>query len=468
MAREWKGLLALISLALSLLLWISGLQESLERPSVDHTLTRRQLELAIQAAPLLPPSLAEVLGEAEPLVALRDALEQQLNAAPEPPLPADALELALLQLRTGRGAVGRSQLGALEGQVPPEQRPLLQLLAGATTNVGAAADSGRGAEGASASAWASAAWDLTPLQTQLVCEQLQEQPAASCLPRQRQRQALVRWLAVSLAPLLLMGAGLLLGLRRLWQLWRGSAAAAPPLLGPELELVDVVLLIAGGFVVLGELLAPLLLVPLVRQLLAGWQLPPPLDAALQVPLLYLGLMLAPLLILAALLAPLANPPAGGWLQWRWRPLASGLRQALAQTLMVLPPVALAGWLIQQIWGDPGGSNPLLELVLRTHSWPALACLALTAVVLAPLFEETLFRGVLLPVLARRWGRGWGVTISALVFGLAHLSLGELTPLVLLGLALGWLRLEGGRLGPCVLMHGLWNGLTFANLVLLAG
>ena len=456
MAREWKGLLALVSLALSLLLWVSGLQESLQRPSVDHTLTRRQLELAIQAAPLLPPPLAQVLGEEEPLAALRDALEQQLNAAPEPPLPADALELALLELRSGQREAGRSQLETLQGQVPPEQRPLLRLLA----DGGIAGSAGR--------AWVRDAWELTPLQAQLVCEQLQSQPAGACLPPERQRQALARWLAVSLAPLVLLGAGLLLGLRRLWQWGRGSAPVPAPLLGPELELVDGVLLIAGGFVVLGELLAPLLLVPLVRQLLAGWRLAPPLDAAVQVPLLYLGLMVAPLLILAALLAPLANPPAGGWLQWRWRPLGSGLRRALAQTLMVLPAVALAGWLIDQVWGDPGGSNPLLELVLRTHSWPALGCLALTAVVLAPLFEETLFRGVLLPVLARRWGRGWGVAISALVFGLAHLSLGELTPLVLLGLALGWLRLESGRLGPCVLMHGLWNGLTFANLVLLAG
>ena len=31
----------------------------------------------------------------------------------------------------------------------------------------------------------------------------------------------------------------------------------------------------------------------------------------------------------------------------------------------------------------------------------------------------------------------------------------------------WLRLRSGRLAPCVLMHGLWNGLTFLNLVLLA-
>ena len=76
--------------------------------------------------------------------------------------------------------------------------------------------------------------------------------------------------------------------------------------------------------------------------------------------------------------------------------------------------------------------------------------------------------VLLPVLAERWGGFAAVLISALVFGIAHLSLGELPPLFVLGLGLGWLRLQSGRLAASVLMHGLWNGLTFANLLLLAG
>jgi hypothetical protein len=60
-----------------------------------------------------------------------------------------------------------------------------------------------------------------------------------------------------------------------------------------------------------------------------------------------------------------------------------------------------------------------------------------------------------------------VLLSAAVFAVAHLSLGELVPLFVLALGLGWLRWQSGRLLPCVLMHALWNGLTFLNLVLLA-
>ena len=54
----------------------------------------------------------------------------------------------------------------------------------------------------------------------------------------------------------------------------------------------------------------------------------------------------------------------------------------------------------QLIGDQGGSNPLLEIVLTSNGSLALFLLATTAVVLAPLFEETIFRGVLLPVLGR--------------------------------------------------------------------
>jgi membrane protease YdiL (CAAX protease family) len=76
--------------------------------------------------------------------------------------------------------------------------------------------------------------------------------------------------------------------------------------------------------------------------------------------------------------------------------------------------------------------------------------------------------VLLPVAGRQLGGRQAVVVSAAVFAAAHLSLGELVPLFVLALGLGWLRLSTGRLLPCVLMHALWNGLTFLNLLLLAG
>lgn len=450
----WRGLLALLCLALCGLLWLAGLQQSLERPSVNDSLNLRQLELAVQAEGVLPPGLAAALGEEKPRQALARELRKGVEASSGAPQPEQTLQLALLE----NAASGTGRLRALAGQLPPEQRVLITTLLGH-------GQSDAGLEQARI-ALLLAPWPVSPLTRQLVCERLAIEVSACAAPGTA-REALVRWLAVSLAPvlLLLLGSGLLI--RELWRRWRGTAPPAPPLQGPPLGLADVTILVAGGFVVLGELVVPQLLIPLVQAVLAPLAARPALLQGLQVLLLYAGLMAAPLLILALQLRCSSRAGGGRGLQWRWRPLPSAVGLALSHVLMVLPAVALSGWLVEQLWSDPSGSNPLLELVLATGDPIALAALALTATVLAPLFEETLFRGVLLPVLGQRWGPLWGVLVSALTFGLAHLSLGELTPLVILGLALGWLRLRSGRLAPCVLMHGFWNGLTFVNLLLLA-
>ena len=286
---------------------------------------------------------------------------------------------------------------------------------------------------------------------------------ATCSSEALSQRAGAQLLTVTVLPVVLLVLGVATLLRELWLRWRGRANEAPPLQGPQLSGVDAVLLIAGGFVVVGELLTPLLVSPLLISLLQQWAIQSPLKEGLSVVALYLALMSGPLLILTWMLRGKAE---AGWLQFRWSPLVVNLRQALKGLLMVLPLVSLVGWLQGQLWGDPGGSNPLLELVLNSHNVAALACFGFTAIVLAPLFEETISRGALLPVAGRRLGAVGGIVLSAAVFAVAHLSLGELLPLLVLGLGLGWLRWNSGRLGSCVLMHALWNGLTFANLVIL--
>ena len=460
----WKSLLALLSLVLSALLWLNGLVDSLQRPSVGNALALRQLELSVLAAPALPAPLKGLLGGVAPAASLREALEQQIDQSEAPAPPAQVLELALLVQQAGDSAKASQLFTDLMGQVSPEQRPLI---------VSLATPSSQGAP-------LQAGWILSPLQQQLVCDRLNQlgKPASATGPcaaanhGQRQaalhQNALLRLLGLSAAPVLLLLVGSAFLLRELWLRWRHRAPPLVELVGPPLDLVDVTLLVAGGFVVCGELLTPLVLAPVLQNSLGFLRGDPALQQAVAVLGMYLGLMSLPLLILWAQLRGKAPKPEGGWLQWHWRPLASALRQAFIQVLKVLPLVTLVGWLFDQLVSKASGSNPLLELVLTTTNPWALLLFSITAMVLAPLFEETLFRGVLLPVLSQRYGGLWGVVISALVFGIAHLSLGELPALFVLGLGLGWLRLQSGRLGPSVLMHGLWNGLTFANLLLLAG
>ncbi len=446
----------MIALSLSLLLWSSGLRESLSRPSVVDALDLRQLELSVLAAEALPPSLRPLLVGENPRGLLRETLERRARESTSPPPAADRLALALLQAdgKANTSSTAAATLAELSSQVNSERRPLLQAL-----KQGAAVP-------ANERETLLAPWGDSSLVAQLSCETLGG-PAPTC-PAQRQATWLIlRLLALTACPtlLLLAGAGLLS--RQLWLAWRRRLPSPPPLVGPPLSLADVTLVIAGGFVLVGEVILPSLTRLSVTGMLATWPLSSATRQGLEVMTTYLTLMVAPLGLLALLVPSQPPPPPGGWLQWGWRPPAAIARPALAMLLMVLPLVALASWLLQALWNDPGGSNPLLDLVLSTSDGWALLTFALTAMVLAPLFEETLFRGVLLPVVGRLLGGPSAVLISALVFAIAHLSLAELVPLSVLGVGLGLLRWQTGRLGACVCLHALWNGLTFANLLLLA-
>jgi membrane protease YdiL (CAAX protease family) len=445
-------LLALLSLSLSALLWFEGLSSSLTRPSVGGDLDLHQLELATLVADVAPSRLTTLVAGDAPRSRLVEQLARQVDGGDSPAPALQRLKLALLE-RPSDPARAEARLRELLPMVEASRRPLLDaLLRGDTlppANLKPVFEP----------------WAAPLLVRQLSCEQLGG-PQRQC-PAFRGRQLLLlRLLAVTLMPALLLMAGVLLLGREFWLLSRGRLALPPPLVGPPLGLVDTTLLIAGGFVLIGEVLLPQLLQGALQTTLLSATGSAALAQGLQVLLLYLSLTVVPLLLLWRLLSGAKGVPAGGWLQWGWRPPATPLRQALQMLLLVLPVVALGGWLVQALWSDPGGSNPMLELVLQGSDPWALVCFAVTAVVVAPLFEEILFRGVLLPVLGTWLGPTGAVLLSAALFAAAHLSLAEWIPLFLLGIGLGVLRLRSGRLASCVMLHALWNGLTFANLLLL--
>ena len=410
---RWKGLLAALSLFVAGFIWLSGLLDSLSRPSVAPALSLQQQELTVLAEPAVPMPLREALLGESP----RDALLK-------------ALEGVSSEERNERQ---QKMLLLLQGQAP------------------ASADAKRDAD--------------DPLIQQLLCEARVSDPLL-CVDGAAAGRAAFRLAVSTVLPLVtaLLGGLLLLG--QAWRLLRGRLLAWPEVQGPDLTLIDMALLVAGGFVVISAVGVPLVAFPLVGALTAG--LGSPRREAVGVVVNYAVMALPSLLILwrQVRALPMDNAPQGGWMQWRIRPLFSAMRDAVAGWLMVTPVVMLTGWLLVRLVGDPGGSNPLLELVLGSHDPIALGLLALTAVVLAPLFEETIFRGALLPVLAARLGQLGGVLLSGLLFAMAHISVGELAPLTVLGVGLGLVRLRSGRLWPSVLMHGLWNAVTFLNLLLL--
>ncbi len=135
-------------------------------------------------------------------------------------------------------------------------------------------------------------------------------------------------------------------------------------------------------------------------------------------------------------------------------------------LLAIPAVLLVSLINQQIWQGQGGSNPLLYLALQAQDKVALAILFVTAAIAAPVFEEIMFRGFLLPSLTRYLSVSTSIVISGLIFAIAHLSLSEVLPLTVLGIILGTVYTRSRNLLAPMLLHSLWNSGTLLSLFIL--
>ena len=82
--------------------------------------------------------------------------------------------------------------------------------------------------------------------------------------------------------------------------------------------------------------------------------------------------------------------------------------------------------------------------------------AFAAVVLAPLWEELLMRGILYPYFRRDFGRKVAIIGSSLAFALLHGIGFILIPTFIAGVALALLYEKTGLLAPCVVAHAVFN------------
>ncbi|MBE9110180.1 CPBP family intramembrane metalloprotease [Nodosilinea sp. LEGE 07298] len=147
---------------------------------------------------------------------------------------------------------------------------------------------------------------------------------------------------------------------------------------------------------------------------------------------------------------------------------SGLLWGLGGYFVALPLMFGVALINQKIWQGQGGSNPLLQTVLEEQDGVALLVFFVTAAIAAPLFEEALFRGFLLPSLTRYLSAGWAIALSAFIFAAAHLSLSEVLPLTVLGAILGFVYTRSRNLLSPMVLHSAWNSATMLGLFILGG
>ena len=267
-------------------------------------------------------------------------------------------------------------------------------------------------------------------------------------------------------PLLSILFGSLLVIKSLWRIIKFKSINWADYEALNLNVLDMIILVSGGFVVLGEVVSPLISITLVD--LFSKDLSYEIIQSLRIFLGYLFMAIPPLYIIYRQIKFTEKQFSleKDYFQFRIKPIKESIYQGFKGWIMIIPFVLLTSLIMDLIVENQAGSNPLLEIVLNNNNYFAFFLLFLTTTLIAPLFEEIIFRGVLLPVLARDYGKVIGIFISSFVFALAHLSLNEFPPLFILGIGLATTRLISGRLSSSVVMHSFWNGLTFLNLFLL--
>jgi uncharacterized protein len=92
------------------------------------------------------------------------------------------------------------------------------------------------------------------------------------------------------------------------------------------------------------------------------------------------------------------------------------------------------------------------------------------ILVAPLAEETVFRGYIYPVLARKFGIFAGIALTGILFGMVHVpqlwgGWGQIATLVAVGMVLTTARAVTRSVLASYLVHLGYNGFIFAGLFL---
>ena len=110
------------------------------------------------------------------------------------------------------------------------------------------------------------------------------------------------------------------------------------------------------------------------------------------------------------------------------------------------------WLVQLIIPKAQGANPVSDMITASD---VLTWRILFVVILAPIFEEFLFRRQIIDR-TRVYGEKRAILLSSIMFGLFHGNISQMFYAFLLGLVFGYVYLRTGKLRYSIILHMLIN------------
>lgn len=149
----------------------------------------------------------------------------------------------------------------------------------------------------------------------------------------------------------------------------------------------------------------------------------------------------------------------GWYAWRGADLY----------LLIIIPLSICAALslsIATLMGIEVAPQPLIQDFLEMEDGSQILQLIVLAVVVAPLWEELVFRGILYPICRGLRDPVFGMLSTAVLFGLVHGHGPSFFPLTFLGFILAYVFEKTGKLGLCIGLHAAFNASTTITLLLI--
>jgi len=106
----------------------------------------------------------------------------------------------------------------------------------------------------------------------------------------------------------------------------------------------------------------------------------------------------------------------------------------------------------------------VQTLQQSHTWEQRAMFGIVAVLLAPVVEELLFRGILYPTIKQAGFPHTALWGTSLFFAFTHANLLTFLPLACLAMALVWLYERTNNLVAPIIAHAAFNAANFAYLV----
>lgn len=125
-------------------------------------------------------------------------------------------------------------------------------------------------------------------------------------------------------------------------------------------------------------------------------------------------------------------------------------------------MAISFFIVQNRSAVEDTLTPIVSSGTGRGAW-YLAFLFIQMAVLAPVFEEYWFRGVIQSSLAP-YGNGFAILVSSLCFGMAHGNKHQFCYTVIVGICLGYVRYATGSLVPTMIMHAIFNSIAGIAIV----